>query len=215
MIHKLLYQIGVLKRNPSLGKCFNFLKESDKWSKERLVAYQLEKCKSFVEFVNEHSPYYKARFKEIGFVPQELKSVDDLKKIPSIDKSVIRQHTDDIHTNFPFKKKFLAKTSGTSGQSLIFYKDEEWDSHNRAAMYRGFSWYNVQPWERNGYFRGYNPDSKSTAVVDWLQNRKRIFSYKDEDVVEFIKGLDKISYLEGYSSMIYEIAKAVNRLGIK
>jgi len=215
MMHEFIYKVGAKIRNNSLGDYYSFLKGTEYWSRDKLLTYQMQKCRSFLEFANEHSPYYNAKFKEIGFVPPKMQCIDDLKKIPVIDKSTLREHSDLIHTHYPFKKKILAKTSGTSGQSLAFYRDEEWDSHNRAALHRGFSWYNVKPWERSGYFRGYNPDSIFTSFVDWMQNRKRIFSYKDKDVIKFIEGLGQVSYLEGYSSMIYEIAKVINRLDIR
>ena len=63
-----------------------------------------------------------------------------------------------------------------------------------------------------GYFWGYNIDAKESWKVqflDYLQNRFRVFSYKDENIRDFVKQLEKASYLEGYSSMIYEVAKKI------
>src|SRR5690606_15211564 len=41
------------------------------------------------------------------------------------------------------------------------------------------------------------------------------FSYEDKSIIEFTKKLQSAKYLHGYSSMIYEVAKAVNLLGLK
>lgn len=50
-----------------------------------------------------------------------------------------------------------------------------------------------------------------TKTYDFLLNRFRIFSYKDAEIKRFAKKLKYATYLEGYSSMIYEVAKLINR----
>ena len=214
MIHKLLYLVGTRYRNPSLLPYFNFLLKSDKWTAEQLATYQFDKCKKLLMFAQKYSLFYKAK---IDFDAANVQSIDDLRKIPAIDKSILLKYNKEIHTNFDFKKLFFSETSGTSGQVLKFYRNEEWDSCNRAAMFRGYSWYGVNPWDRNGYFWGYNIDKKQqwkTAILDFLQDRFRLFSYDEEHIRKFVDKLKKAVFLNGYSSMIYEVAKIVNQLDI-
>jgi phenylacetate-CoA ligase len=214
-INEIIYRIGSAKRNPSLKDYYLFLKESENWSIEQLLKYQFDKCKSFLIFVNQYSPHYNEVFKKIGFIPQEMSNINNLNQIPSIDKTDLLKNVGVIHTKFHFKKLFAAETSGTSGQSLKFFKNEEWDSGNRAAIYRGYSWYGISAWEKNGYFWGYNIDKQyifKTKLLDFLQNRFRLFSYDEKEIMHFVKNLINATYLHGYSSMIYEVAKIVNRL---
>ena len=99
------------------------------------------------------------------------------------------------------------------GRYLHFLKNSEWDSANRASMLRGYKWHNVNPWEPNIYFWGYDIDPKQrlkVRILDFLQNRKRIFDYSNESLDMLTKNLEKISFIHGYSSMIYELAKIVN-----
>ena len=42
MLQKIIYKLGVKWRNPSLLRQFESLKKSDKWSIEKLQAYQFE-----------------------------------------------------------------------------------------------------------------------------------------------------------------------------
>ena len=95
----------------------------------------------------------------------------------------------------------------------MFYRNQDWDAWHRASVFRGYHWYGVNPWDRNGYLWGYNfswTRAVKTRVLDMLQNRFRLFSYKDDEIDEFISKLSKATYLSGYSSMIYEVAKRVN-----
>jgi len=84
-------------------------------------------------------------------------------------------------------------------------------------VYRGYSWYGVEPWERNGYLWGYNIALKRRLKIrflDALQNRFRLFSYKDDEIDAFLNKLRDAAFLSGYSSMIYEIAKRINDRGL-
>ncbi|MBD0778091.1 phenylacetate--CoA ligase family protein [Maribacter sp. ANRC-HE7] len=218
MMHKLLFKYGVRLRNPSLYDYLSFLKKSDSWSHKRLIAYQTKKCKEFLEFAYKYSSFYKTTFDDLNFKPSEFKDLEQMKLLPTISKTALIRYNSSIHSDYPFKKVFPALTSGTTGESLEFLKNEEWDSSNRAAMFRGYSWYGVHPADKNGYLWGYNIDPKQALRIKWLdrlQNRFRIFSYNTKEIEYFAKNLKGAGYLHGYSSMIYEVAKLVNRSGLK
>ena len=215
MLHKIVYNLGMKYRNPSLLPYLKFLKDSDKWSLEQLQEYQFKKAKEFLCFTGEHSVFYKEYFARYNFVPSKMTSLKDLDVLPPITKDVLIARNADIHTDYKFSKLIFCETSGTSGQVLSYHKDEVWDSHNRAAMFRGYSWYGVEPYERNGYFWGYNKSMNfKGTVLDMLQNRFRVFSYNEDEIEKFAMKLKSASFLEGYSSMIYEVAKIINRLGL-
>ncbi|SDW86866.1 phenylacetate-CoA ligase [Lutibacter oricola] len=208
---KLLFNIGQQLRNPSLIKHLEFLKVSEKWSLKELEAYQLEKLKELVCVAKENSPYFKRLLNQKGIV--KIESLDDLKKIPITSKKELLAFNKDIHTNLELNKFFTANTSGTSGEALKFKREERADSFNRASIFRGYSWYNVKPWYKNGYFWGFNFTSSEkikTKVLDLFQHRFRMFSYKNNELDLFVTKLQKASYLHGYSSMIYRVAKYIN-----
>ncbi len=212
-----IYKIGVKRRNPSLWKKFHFLKESETWSRQKLEEYQLQETKRFLEFAETHSPFYKSHFAKTGFKASRLKLIDDLKKIAPVTKKMLIEYNADVHTKVHFKKKFFCETSGTSGQVLTFWRDEEWDSHNRAAMFRGYSWFNVDPWDRNLFFWGKDfstLEKIKTRLFDSLQNRNRLFSYSDKSIERLRKIEEEIVYIHGYSSMIYEMARIFDKLGV-
>ncbi len=218
MLRKLIFNSGVKKRNPSLLGYLDFLKKSDNWSEKELRDYRIIKCKEFLEFVYEYSPYFKVFFDRNRFNPSEFKDLEQLKQLPPFTKENLIKFNDKIHTNYKFKKLFVSSTSGTSGQLLKFWKNEEWDSHTRAAIFRGYTWYNVYPWDKNGYLWGYNIDPKEAMKIkflDWLQNRFRLFSYNSQEIEKFARNLKGAKYLHGYSSVIYEVAKLVNKSGLK
>ncbi|MDN3618927.1 phenylacetate--CoA ligase family protein [Polaribacter undariae] len=217
MIRKFIYNLGEKIRNPSLKKKYNFLKESEKWSLEKLEGYQLKKLKELLKIAYDNSEFYKQKFDAEQLDINEVKTLEDLKFFPIINKKDLITYTSQIHTNLNFKKTFLASTSGTSGESLKFVREENADSFNRATIQRGYSWYNIHPWDRNGYFWGFSfsfISQQKNKILDFFQNRYRIFSYEETALKEFIKKSRKAKYIHGYSSMIYQTALLINKLNL-
>ena len=213
MFYKIIYLLGSQLRNPSLKNQLKFLKKSDTWSLDKLESYQLQKLKELIDFAYLHSSFYKQKFEELHLIPSDIKKLTDINKLPILTKLDLIKFNKEIQADFSFKKTYKAVTSGSSGNSLSFYRDEHADSFNRASSIRGYSWYHVFPWEKNGYFWGFNftPKEKiKTSFLDFLQNRFRMFSYKEKSLKKFSKQAQKATYIHGYSSMIYQAAKMIN-----
>lgn len=214
MIFKWIYILGRNFRNPSSKSIQQFLFQSSKYTLNQLEAYQLKKLKELVNHAYNYSEYYRKSFDKKKIYPADLKSLSDLEKLPIIIKSDLISFNSEIHSSFKFKKTFTAKTSGTSGESLVFSKNEYSDSFNRTVINHNYNSYNVKPWVRNGYFWGFDSSFKQrlkTQFLDVFQNRFRVFSYSESELTKFIKKLKTAKYLHGYSSSIYQTAKAINK----
>ncbi|NER12162.1 phenylacetate--CoA ligase family protein [Leptobacterium flavescens] len=214
MLYKTIFKIGQNRRNPSIDGWYDFLKKTEEWPLEKLETYQFQKLKEILSFAYEYSPYYRRKFEAAKLNPDDLKTINDLSKFPVLTKEDVLTHNEEIHTRYDFKKRFRATTSGSSGNSLAFWREEKADSFNRATIFRGYSWYNVNPWDKNGYFWGFNFSGLERFKIwflDLLQNRFRIFSYEERAFRKFARKLESASFVHGYSSMIYESAKIINQ----
>lgn len=217
MLSKWIFFIGARLRNPELINEYKYLKQTEKWDIERLELLQLKKLKRLMSIAYDKSPYYKEMFDNAGIKVRDIKSLEDIKMIPITTKGDILNNNSRIQNKDGYKKLRYSQTSGSTGEPLYFYRNREWDSSTRAAQMRGYSWYGVKPWDRNGYFWGFRFKGWKkikTKILDGLLNRFRIFSYAEKEIEAFAKKLKTADYLEGYSSMIYEVAKIINRLGI-
>ena len=207
---KWFYEIGEQYRNPSLQKIYKELKKSETYSKDQLFEIQFEKLKKIVFFALDHSLFYKDYWKDWEEELRNNFSISLYENLPIVSKEQLIQFNESIHTDKAFfKKRFFCETSGTSGQVLTFLRDEYWDSFNRASILRGYSWHGVYPWEYNLYFWGYNTNFNKrlkTRFFDFLVNRYRIFDYDEKSLGKVVEKIQHASYIEGYSSMIYELA---------
>jgi len=213
-----LYQTAAKFRNPSLHGELDRLFASEFLPQRELTQIQLARLVDLLDHAGTWSSYYGALFRKLGFRPSGLSSVEDLKRLPIIEKASLIEHNKSIHSSFAFRRTFKAETSGTSGTALEFFKSERWDSTVRAHLYRGYARFGVHPADRNGYLWGYNlrpSQQRKVRLLDWMQNRERLFQLDTASVEAFARRLRTASYLSGYSSMVYEIAKVVNKAGIE
>ncbi|WP_075352687.1 phenylacetate--CoA ligase family protein [Algoriphagus marinus] len=208
---EILYKSGAKKRNPSLYKHFNDLLSTDFSDRKELDLLQLESLQRFLIFAYTNSPWNAERMKRVDFNPAEDFSIENFKKITPIGKEELVQNNEKIQVEEEFfDKVFYCESSGTSGKVLTFKRDENWDSFNRAAQMRGYSWFGVNPWDFNIYFWGYNSNWKKKLklrVLDFFVNRNRMFDYSETSLKSLRSKLKNAVFIEGYSSMIYEMAK--------
>ncbi|WP_165312517.1 phenylacetate--CoA ligase family protein [Vibrio ziniensis] len=220
-LHKIIYNIGVKFRNPSYYMAMEELSKSEFFSLEELQDIQKKKLFDLIEFAKENSAYY---LKVLGEI--ELNSNDNLydilNSLPTITKRELLDNINEISTvnQFNFKKIFNSETSGTSGEPLVFPRDEEWDSYHRASIARGLSWHGVKPYCKSLYFWGYTNSKKNkfkNKINDILLNRKRLFTFDENSIKNMILNNQDAVMIHGYSSVINEVAKIVvkNDLSLK
>lgn len=98
-------------------------------SREQIHQWQSERLVKQVKHVWQHVPFYRKRMEEAGVTPEDIKSADDLHKLPFLTK-------DDLKNCYPYG--LLAKplgecvriqsTSGTTGKRVVaFYTQHDID----------------------------------------------------------------------------------------
>lgn len=82
--------------------------------------FQEKKLSSLLSYVNSHSKFYHARFKENGINISDIKTITDLQKIPVTTKDDLYHHNQDFICVTPDKIIDYVTTSGTLGDPLTF-----------------------------------------------------------------------------------------------
>jgi len=66
----------------------------ERWSLDELKQYQFTKLKKILNHAYESVPFYRERFQKNGFIPDDIRNIDDILPIPPTTK-------EDIMLNFP------------------------------------------------------------------------------------------------------------------
>lgn len=106
-----------------------YQKEIECASREKMRALQNEKLLKQVNHVWESVPYYRKKMEEKGVTPNDIKSIDDLHKLPFLTKA-------DLRDAYPYGLLGaglkdcvrIQSTSGTTGKRVVaFYTQEDID----------------------------------------------------------------------------------------
>ena len=102
----------------------------EKLPREELERLQLERLQQQVKYVFDKVPFYHSKFQELGIAPDDIKSLDDIVKLPFTSKS-------DFRDNYPYGLMAVPLTevvrlhasSGTTGKPIIaFYNAKDIDT---------------------------------------------------------------------------------------
>jgi len=91
-------------------------------SRERIREIQSEKLIAQVRHVWEDVPYYRKKMEEKGVTPEDIKSVDDLYKLPFLSKADLRDAYPFGLLGKPLKEcTEIHSTSGTTGRRVVAF----------------------------------------------------------------------------------------------
>ncbi|MBR2475159.1 MAG: phenylacetate--CoA ligase [Bacteroidales bacterium] len=100
-------------------------KELETMSRPEIEKLQLERLQKVVKHCM-NSPFYKKRFEEINLKPEDIKSLDDLKKIPFTTKQDLRDTYPFGIASVPLEKcTRLHSSSGTTGNPTVILHTEK------------------------------------------------------------------------------------------
>jgi len=118
--------------------------ELETMDRERLRELQGRRLREQVAWVYERSPLYRAKYDEVGLEPGDIRTVEDVRKLPFIAKDELRESQDETppfgaHVCVPQTEvNWLPSTSGTTGLPLLLPRTagdmETWTELNARAF---------------------------------------------------------------------------------
>ena len=93
-------------------------------SKEKLAELQSKRLREIVQYAAETVPYYRSLFQNLKIDQREIKTVEDLDRLPLLDKDTVRKDPFQfVSMGRKGKNAIQFVTSGTTGKPLQIYHD--------------------------------------------------------------------------------------------
>lgn len=202
---------------------YAFLKKTESWSSDQIINWQFEKVRDIVLHAYANVQFYHDAYKKEGFEPGDFKSIEVMKKLPTITKQIIKNQPNSfIAKNIAPRDYFSCQTSGSTASPMQFYQDYSIMHADTAFHY--------YIWEKHGYRMGQKCiviRGNKIAQLDKLvfHTYDRIANYKifDSDYLntDYLPYYDKeirrfgADVLFGYPSSIFSLARAYELTGIQ
>ena len=126
----------------SVNKHLRFLMNSQFWTREQINSFQIAKLRKLILHTFSFVPYYKELFSDLRLKPGDFHELDDLHKIPILNKETLFKKGLDKFTSTGISKKdrIQSSSSGSTGEPLFYYRTRDAYSMNLAASLRGWYW---------------------------------------------------------------------------
>ncbi|ADI75101.1 capsular polysaccharide biosynthesis protein (plasmid) [Methanohalobium evestigatum Z-7303] len=225
IIKKIIYPLMELYFGTQTLSNLEILKETQWYNSEEIKKLQNERLQRIITHAYYNVPYYNKLFKDLNLKPSDIKTTDDLVKLPILTKEDIKNNFDDlIAKNIPRKKLLFTNTGGSTGVPLYFVRDKASMGHIRAAQYRFFEWANLN-------FFGDKWVCLTSSLYDdelfkqlqaklylKLLRQKRLgtFGANDKIFQRYVNIIKKFKpkVIYGYSSSLYALSKYLYRYNI-
>ena len=164
----------------------------------------------------DESPFYHKLYSENGICRTDIKSLDDISKLPIITKDDVRANADDILIGHKWQA-MKAYTSGTTCKSLYIYQDMPSVWREQAYLYHyrrlcGFTYgealVSLRGHLDSRQFSMRLPVGNILYLSSYQIRRENVFRYRDEILKH------KPKAIEGYPSSIYNLCCLFKEMGV-
>jgi phenylacetate-CoA ligase len=167
------------------------LKRTERWSEDKLHAFQLNQLKLTLRKAYESVPYYQSIFKERNLHPDDIKNVKDIERLPTLSKEEFKSNIDSfISTNKSKKRLIRVFTGGTTGEPMPLYRDINDFAREVAVADYAYTVLGANPFAKSVHIRGEVNDSNGCFYKKGLFNRRLFLSssnLSDENLKLYVK----------------------------
>lgn len=146
------------------------------WPADRLRELQDRRVRALIQHAYARVPYYRQLFHERGLSPDDIRSVDDLARIPILTRqTALERRADLLAEGVDPEHCRRSRTSGTSGQPLILYRTRAEVTHGNLTYFRALVANGFRVWDKQLFITGSAGDVLPPARhwVDRLRRRRK------------------------------------------
>ena len=185
---------------------------------------QDEKLRRLVRHAYRNVPYYRAKMQEAGIHPDDIRTQDDLHKLPLLSKQDVRDHIyfDIMSENHDKSDVLKITTSGSTGEPFVCYADRHQLEFRWAATLRSQEWTGyrfgdpcVRLWHQT---LGMSKTQARKELLDARFMRRKfvpVFEMKEEMLARTIQNISewKPTLIDGYAEALNLLAQYIRASG--
>jgi len=201
--------------------------ERTQWcSSDELHELQRAELVKLLSHAQRSVPHYRARFESAGLDPEQVRYLDELRKLPLLTREDATLHFEARKSTAPPLPLIDKSTSGTTGRPLVFAYDRDSEYWRQATKLRGYGWAGYRAGDRSLHFWG-SPTveppplaRRVKATVDHLARREHYVDCTDRSEAGLLRVVDlvrkvKPRVLVCYAQAGAALARYVNERGCR
>lgn len=212
--------LNLFRYHGSFIKQLKFFEQTQWWTQSQIDIFQNKLLAIIINHAYHTVPYYRKMFNELQLRPQDVRTKEDLEKLPVLTRDDVKNHFHELLSTALKKKDRLllikGHTSGTTGAPLEFFWDRNLCTINNAVHWRQKKWAGIELHEKTAVLLG-----RTIVPIHcknppfWRYNRPHrtlwlsSFHLTSGNLPLYLKELQRFkpSYIEGYPSTLFILAK--------
>ena len=237
MLDRLAVAVANVVIGPVFEESLASFKRAEQLSVEERRARTQGRLSPLLQHAAERVPFYIETYRQLGLAPGDLRTVDDLQRLPWVGKADHRRLGTTYFTaqNLPTARRVPERTSGSTGQPFEFFHDAAAAPVQIASHIFADTWFGLQPFDRSVRIRAPRPTKSLSDPFSWrhlrVTARTRLRDWYEAwtqlklSAVEISQGTSSIlcdridafhpAYITGYTSAVAQLASVLLTSGRK
>lgn len=218
-IRRAVYPLWARRDHPGLNFYFREYEQTQFWPADKIIELQWQKLRKTVRLAFERCPYYADRFREAGLRPDDLRDMNDFRRLPVLTKDDIRNNQAGLLARGVEPRSYVDNYTGGSTGSPISFKvtKRRWASR-KAMTLRHDLWSGWQLGNWMGVLWGHPNEQADTSSWGRLRNHLlyrevtlNTFDVQQVNFDRFIRELRErqVRFLLAYSRSLLMFAQYV------
>jgi phenylacetate-CoA ligase len=208
------------------AKRYYYLLKQSEWLKPAEIRdLQEVRLQHLVRHIYHHVPYYAGLMQERGLIPEDIQTLDDLRKLPLLGKTDVRENLyfDLFADNHRKPDMYKISTSGSTGEPFVTYSDRRQLEMRWATTFRSYEWTGWRFGDRQARFWHQTIGMTRSQVIRefidaWFMRRMFIpaFEINDENLPPLLKKLTRFKpvLIDGYAESFNFLAHYAKKHGL-
>jgi phenylacetate-CoA ligase len=212
-----------LRGRPTL-QLIAFLGRTERASRDELDDLRTGLLRRVLRHADRHTAFYKQRFAELGLVPGDITTIEDLGKLPLLERAQAVASLDERTADTP-PVAVVKGSSGTTGVPMVVKYNAESRHWRDATRWRGYGWAGYRPGDKALHYWGVlavGPGrfGKLKADLDHALRRDHYIDCglrTDERMTAVVEEIRRLrpTVILAYASAIADLARYINRTGAR
>lgn len=225
MLQKPLFILAHQAQYPKFHSTYKNVVKNQWKSYDEQKLQQEKQLRHMINFAYENVPYYHRLFKELNISPEDIRTIEDLEKLPILTKDIIKANWEDFKPTNLSSMKYIEQATGGSTGTPFKYRLLKSDRFLSAALlYRGWGYAGYELGNKMAFLAGSSLGVGTKSVLDKkihevTRNIRKLSSFDmgENDMKQYNDVLNSFQpkSIRGYASSIYFYAKWLQENDIK
>lgn len=201
----------------------------DQWkSYEELKKEQEIQLENIINFCYKYVPFYHKLFKSLDIKPDSIKAIEDLEKLPILNKEIIKKNWEDFKPVNLNKISYYNRSTGGSTGTPFKYRITKYERFlDGATIYKGWGYAGYKLGDKMVFLGGTSIGVGTMQTLfkklekkihETARNIKMLSSFDmgEEEMRQYVKIINSFRplYIYGYASSLYFFSKWIGDHGL-